>query len=368
MKKNNIIKFIFFCILGITIVSCSNELDENNKNQNIKHIDAEDIPVSVKFNSKSLPNNLNCQLFVFWKNSNENDYMFKESIVIEESRDTIDFINKDLSDKLYRFLFVASPVLETEIEVVTDAGFFLSTTNTWEDMMIRATKDSISPENYYGILDKTGEQIMNDGTINGVLTRLVGQMAFDFFRTSPTNIAPIDIISGDVASVVDRIYEIEISYTSLTKGITFDNSKNIKNIVEFENPSIQKIQIELNGDFKVPFPNNNKYLDLIPTGEEGAVRIYGLCSLPTSSLTSVDMEMTVRYLDTTPTCDNNDNKIHTSNCFDKRELTLTIPGSSFTSNIQVKPNYYTVNKGGILFDRIIDLGLNGSLLISTDWE
>lgn len=368
MKKNNFNIYLLFLILSASFIRCSNELDDNNKSCSAVK---EEIPVSVKFNSKPLSSSLNCQLFVFSKNATENEYLFKDSIQINSGGNTFKLMNKEIYEKDFRFLFIASPSQKTEIAMLVDTGSSLSVGDKWEDVKIQASQENLSSENYYAIIDKSGDEIFNERTIEAELTRLVGQFTFDFFRTSPDNKSPIDIVSDAVSSVLDRIYEIEISYKYLTESISFTNSKNINPLTPKTNSSKQVIKVNTNSenDLRVSVSKNEDYLDFLPTGEKGAVRIYGLYSLPTPETSSVNIEMTFRYFDTTPTCDNKDGKNHQKDCFTEKELKLSLPSSSFSSNIWVKSDFYTVNKAAILFDRVIDLGVNSSLLlISTDWE
>lgn len=106
----------------------------------------------------------------------------------------------------------------------------------WEKVAIEMANDSLSVDNYYGIKDLTGNEILQTGTIHGELTRLVGQMLFCFYKVGPGGVSdPVPVNDKTVASVMDRISSIDITYEGVPRLITFDSGNHPGCLARFGN-------------------------------------------------------------------------------------------------------------------------------------
>lgn len=368
MKNKNIIRIIYSVIICFGIFSCSNNLEEENVPVGIA---GEGIPVLTSIDAKAVPNNLECTMYIFRKDNGQTNYTYRESMIIESNvQNRIKFMNSDLVGKSYRFLFVATTKANPEIAVLNTTYNQLDTSNEWTDVLINSVDTLISENNYYGILDKEGSDILNGGSIDGVLTRMVGQIVLDIFRIDGNISNPVDLVSADVKSVLDRVYKIDIEYTDLTKEIAFDNSKNIIETDTWDKGYKYTLNVTTDGDLKVEVPQLGNGLDIPPKiSATGSVRIKGICGLPSTN--NIRAKITFYYYDTTPACGIIDTSTHThtATCYDKRELVLNLPQNDPGATLlSVFPNHFTVNKGGIRLDRIIDLEQPSSFELLTTWD
>jgi len=361
MKRLIKINILFYLLAGLIFTSCKKWEDDTP----VKTNSSDGIPVSFKIGTLSLPENLQCDLYIFYKEGANDPYILKDTKTLANGiQNRIKFMNHELKDKYYRFLFIATPVSAKEIDVLTVDNAALQNGEEWENIMIKLISNSISTDNYFDILDKEGNDILNEGNISGELTRLVGQVVFDFFRINSDMNSPIDIISQKVSSVMDRVFQIDIEYSNLTVGLTFDNDKNINNEIKSINHSITQYSYPVNNNFRVTIPQSGEYLENTPYNLKGSTRIMGLCGLPSSS--NVNIKLTFHYFDSTPFCGNSDGGAHTESCYEKKNIVLNLPRNS--SSLLVKSNNYTVNKAGLNYDRIIDMGVGTSIQLQTDWE
>lgn len=361
MKNLNIIRQISLLLLCAGLFSCSN--DENI----LKLNEPQESTVSATVENLNLPANLKCDMYIFWKPSGNADYTFKENYTLAGTQSRMKFMNNELVNKDYRFLFVATSKITPEINVTALDGNALSTNDKWTDVLISANDILISADNYSGILDKNGDYILNGGSIDGVLTRMVGQMVLDIFRVNGSIKDPMNIISDNVTSVLDRVFKVETEYEGITQSVVFDNSKKIHDKKTWQDKHTQTLLFTTDNNLKVSVPQINNGLETSPVGMSGSARIKGIYCLPSTE--NIRVKLTFHYYDTTPTCGNSHGNVHNESCFDQRKLILNLPQDETEATLlSVKPDYFTVNKAGIRFDRIIDLKMESSIAFETDWK
>ncbi len=366
MKNKNIIKAVLLCFVCLTIFSCSEEWEDSPEIENgLK----QGIAVTPRIGTQSLPDTLQCNLYIFWKPSGGSEYTFKESKILSANSDNVlKFKNSELKDKMYRFLFVATPFGNPEIMTLKTGGSALTENDNWSDILFRAVDTLLTEDNYYGVTDKTGAEILAGDIIHGDLSRMVGQLVLDIFRFENNITNPVDIVSGDVSSVLDRVKKIEIVYTGLTKDVVFDGATTIlKEADVWADPYTITLIPTLQSDLRVTLPQVTNRLDVAGSGNRGSARIKGICGLPSDK--AVRCKFTFYYYDTTPTCGLSDGGNHTVSCFEERKLELNLPkATEMSALLSVLSGYYTVNKAGIRYDRIIDLGINSGFTLDTVWE
>lgn len=399
MKSKNIIICLgLFLLIGL--VACS---DREGSDEQIK-TGGEGLPIFATLDTRALPSNLGCELFVFWKSTSETDYIFKESIDLtgETLPYEMQFGDDDAQNKQYRFLFVAQPI-DGKKMVVSNNGSAFQVGDNWLNTQIETTEQYLTEDYYYDILDKTGTEIIASGNINGDLTRLVGQMTLDIFRMEEMDneMNPVNIKSTAIASVLDRVHTINVEYHKLTKSISFDIAGNIIEKENWDAPYTQTIKPTLGDTLQVNLPQVS--LGLIAGEQNGSVRIKGVCGFTSSP--KIRAKYTFTYYDTTPIneifhhvhiqrcyliCDtigsghiHNDDcystkpvnckypaHVHDADCFDDtKKLVLNLPQETgYTKLLNIIPNTYTVNKAGIRMDRIIDLDQPSSFGFDVAWE
>lgn len=359
MEKKIFTRIIGFFVLCLSVSSCSDKIEDTNT-----FIDQEDgVPVKVSAGTRALPDQLECDLYIYIKGQGDTDYILKEIINFgNDDEKILQFLNTDLMQNNYRFFFVATTPGNTEISLTN-----VAVNNTWANLRIIANQMNLSDNYYYTVLDKTGNEILNDGTINATLNRIVGQMAIDIFRTDGNINNPLPKSTNAIESVLDRVYKIEITYKDLTQTISFDANGAPVQEDEFTGTYLQTITNIINGDLKVSVPQEDKGLVVSGKGTSGSVRIKGVCGLPSDK--KIRMEAKFYYYDTTPTCNNADGGNHSSTCFKEETLTLHLPRLiGYTELLSIYTNTFTVNNAGIRFDRIIDVALEGSLNFDVVWN
>jgi len=364
MKMENInIKWILLCFISISLISCSQDKDEMDT-----PVTTEDVSAYINVDMRALPAGTSCDMYIFWKQTGSaDDYTFKEKKLITESPTTIHFKNADLVNKSYRFLFMTFDGSSSEMSVIDKTTGALNDAAEWNDVVIRAQKKDLSGSNFYGIVDKTGTQIMDEGTIEATLTRMVGQIVVDLFKINGTIDNPVDIIGdGSVASVIDRVYKIDIKYEGLTQDVSFDASNNIQEDSGWGETYTQTITTNINeSNYQVPVNGAVKQLEKVATNPSGSVRIKGLYLFPSDK--KIKCQLTFYYYDTTPKC-GVPAHAHTQSCYDQRTLTLYLPQESSADGLTSIADYYTLSKGGIRYNRIIDLDQPASFGFDTTWE
>lgn len=364
MKSINILQKIFFLLICLGIFSCSNDPNETGGYAGGE----KESYISTSLGTLSLPTNLKCDMHIFWKSTGDTNYTFKQRIPLTGSQTKMKFMNNELVNKDYRFLFVATSDSISEIKVTNLLNDTLTTSDKWDDVKISADSMLLSADNYSGVLDKTGNDILNGGSIDGVLTRMVGQIVLDIFKIDGSISTPADSLSSGIESVLDRVYKIDMEYTGITKDVIFDSSNNIIDNSTWPGNHVQTLNLTINpSDLKVTVPQTTNGLEVSPIGGKGSVRMKGIYCLPSDE--NMRMKFTFYYYDTTPTCGNSDGGIHTTNCYEKKTLVLNLPQDNPGATLlSVYPNYFTVNKAGIRLDRIIDLEQPGSFELLTIWD
>jgi len=351
-------------------MACITACSETNEGENPLVINPEDgLPVMAKLDTRAIPDQMTCLMHVFWKPTGPSDYVYKEVVSLTNLNlpYTMKFVSQDLVNKSYRFLFVAIPTVDSKINILNDQNEALSVGNSWSEVIISSQEQELKGDYYYDVLDMTGDEIKLAGNINGNLERLVGQMVLDIFRGEDID-TPVGVKSGLVASVIDRVYQIDIDYSNLTKEISFKEDGSIQEKTNWDDAFVQTITPVM-GDTLQVLVDSSEGIARLNENAKGAVRIKGVYALTSSA--KVRAKYTFKYYDTTPTCGSIEkNHKHTVECFEnnRRELVLHLPKQTEEVNLlSILPNHYTVNKAGIKLDRIIDLASATSFDLDMDW-
>ena len=373
MKMNkNIIKQITGIFMLVMLISaCSKETQEVPTKQNPEG----ESPIELDINTKALEGGLECDMYVFCKEGASNPYKLRRVLHLTERLTSVNFSNDSLTSAFsYRFLFVATPPAyksEMKIKHVTNPELALN--DEWKDLLMEATKQTLSDKLHYGIiLNKTGESILNDGQINISLERLVGKQIINIYKVDAAK-KPMDV-SNKVWSVLDRVHQIDIEYTGLTKSFTFGEDGTIKKKSSWGvykqtiNPTINEAKGQNLLKVQLPQPNDsidNFVADDKGTKIKGSARIRGVFGLPSND---IKIKSTFSYYHTTPIkCAGTDAGNHTKDCFEKKTLELNLPPTATTPLLKIISNTYTMNKAGLWFDRVIDVGVNGQFVFNTEW-
>lgn len=362
MKNKNIIYSISLLFFSIILASCSEKIEDNIEPKYNK-----DGSSAVRLNIETLAadNDLAYTLHLFRKSNTDIDFAYWRTVALQgDNTDTLKFTNGDLFDMSYKFLFICTPT-EAEIAILNNEGNLLNNDNIWGDVRIRQSAEKLSKDNYYQVIEKTGEELSELTQIHATLARIVGQIVFDIYRIDTDISNPTSIVSTDVASVLDRVYQIDIEYTNMSKEFYFSESNDLL-VNEVVNQS-QLIEPVLNDNLTLSLPQQDQHLELYNEAILGAVRIKGLYGLPSEGNLSV--KLTFHYYDDTPACGNiDDTHTHSAECFVTKTLELNIPQNNPSMQyLKLLPNTYTVNKAGIKYDRIIDLSVPGSFGFNTEW-
>lgn len=361
MKNLALITSILLCM---NFISCSEDLDE--KNTPIAGTE-KDVSVSVNLETKALPVNTGCNLYIFSKDSDDTDFLFNEIISLSSNNISIKLKNGDISNKSFRFLFLASDSDSPEIYVTTTSGAPENNSTKWDDIILRADMQKLSADNYYKIIDKTGSQILDEGTINAILTRLTGQIVLDISRINEILEQTVDIQSGDIKSVLDRVYKIEVQYTGLTRDIIFDNNDlSAKPDDVWTSVFTDTIIPQMDDSLRVVIPQTETGLEESGWNTRGSVRIKGIYCLPADE--NITLKFIFHYYDTTPACGAPAHN-HETSCYNTKNIVLNMPKeNSDYKPLSVISNYFTLNKAGIRYDRIIDLNVDSSFGFLADWD
>jgi len=366
MKLRNIIYMLFAFVAGLGMFSCSEENAANDPGV----IDEDDVPVYVDLGTRALPDNLQCKMYVFSKSANNNNYILKDILALTGGHYKAKLMNSDLANNQYRFLFLATPKDNPELDLLNKDENEPAKGDEWNDVFIRSKNAVLSTNNYYTIIDKAGSAIIDSATIRATLTRLVGQVVLDITKVKESLSTPIGIDPGGVdsiKSVLDRVFKIDVMYTGITKDIAFDSDNNriIKDTVWYNSPDIL-LNDTLDNNLRLGIPVTDRGLLLSGWGTKGSVRIMGPCFLPSDA--SLSIKYIFHYYDTSPAC-GSPSHVHTIDCYDKRNVVLNLPKEGNTSGLlSIIPDHYTLSKAGIRYNRIIDYIQDGSFGFVTDWN
>ena len=306
------------------------------------------------------------KLYIFSKKGSGN-YLLVDSVrkVVNDST-RLKLKEEDLKEQDYRFLFIATSEQKPEMQVqCTDNTPFAFGTE-WEKVAVSMLTDNLSVDNYYGIKDLSGNEILTEGSIDGELSRLVGQMVFCFYKVGPGGITkPLPVDDIKVGSVLDRVSSIDISYKGVARMVTFDenqcpialagSNKELKHTVSFtlSADSLATVKLPQEG---VPV----EIADSIP----GGAILKGACLPPSQG--GVWVSMTFHYYDTTPVCA--DTHKHTVECYTPSTLSLNLPIKDAASGLNVLPDHFTINNAGLPCNRIIDILYTAGFTINTTWK
>lgn len=127
-------------------------------------------------------NGLLTKLYVFSSDGTDN-YLLSDSLpqVISGSS-MLKMSESELNKKNYRFLFIATPEANPEIVVRRIDGYPLLPDAEWKNITIGMTGNSLSKDNYYGIKDITGSEILEQKVIKAELMRYEGVMVSIFTK------------------------------------------------------------------------------------------------------------------------------------------------------------------------------------------
>lgn len=320
IMKNRFTQYIVVFIASIVLYSCSNNEYGEDNDINVDITDG--IPVITTLATEPIPENLQCTMYVFWKSASdsESEYVLKEIKVLDNTAlNKLKLMNNELIGKTYRFLFIATPSLSKEIELVKSNESALSEGDKWEDIIIKSSNLLISGDNYQGFVDKTGDEILNGKRINCTLTRVVGQVIFDIYKVLKEGESTT---SQDVASphftVLDRVYKIEIEYSDLTKSIVYDTDNKITHQDTWTGTYTQTIEPKLFENENPWFRNfkvdTNQLVENLTFSEEkqGSAHIKGIYCMPSDE--NLKIKLTFYYYDTTPLCEETEH-IHSKYCY-----------------------------------------------------
>ncbi len=365
MKITGIFRIIFFLGCGIMGIACSDSWTGKKEGG-----DTDGYPVLLELKGRGASDNLIYELCIFRKLPADPDYLLDTSLVLQgNGQDRLRLMNDDLKNYDYRFLFIATPGNRPEIGISGKNGQMpLPEKSTWADTRIIVQQDSLTLDNYYAILDKQGKELWDNGEIEGILTRLVGQMVFDFYKINELNV-PVDVdplTADSVVSVFDRVYQIDITYTGLATAIGFPEETLPVGMME-QGTVVRHIYPRQDERFRVSIPQPENHLYATAFGVKGSARILGDCFLPADK--TVRVNMVFHYFDTTPVCENwHGDAPHTKDCYSKAQIALNLPAVTASSGLKILPDCFTRNKGGIYCNRIIDIPHTTGITIDVDWK
>lgn len=346
-------------LLGICLQSCTDDCqDKAHWSDNDKGIICR-----AAVGKEAAGSDLEVKLYVF-SSEGGSDYLFNSSLPLATDVPTMLKLNpSDLNKKDYRFLFTATPKAQAEIQARPADGSSFDSGTTWQNVVVAMTGNSLSADNYYGITDLTGKSILQTGVIEGELKRMVGQMVFCFYKADSDR-TPLPVDDADVASVLDRISSIDITYTGIPRQISFDADN--KPVAGDEGTFNHSVRFALDAEgLKVSLPQTGVPVETADSIEGGAI-LKGACLFPSPS--SVRVSMTFHYYDTTPICTEDGKSTHGVDCFDKRTLSLSIPKEDEATGLKVLPDYFTINNACLPCNRIIDIQHTSGLTINTEWN
>lgn len=327
-----------------------------------------EISLRMDFREGDSGNGLLTKLYVF-SNDGTGGYRLSDSLPqIISSSTRLKISMADLNSKNYRFLFIATPESEPEIQVKCTNNSSFPFGSEWERVAIEMSKDSLSVDNFYGIKDLTGREILQAGTIQGELTRLVGQMVFCFYKVGPGGVSePVPVTDQSVSSVMDRISSIDITYEGAPRRITFDSDNHPMILTGSEVTLNHTVHFSLGADGqKVALPQAGAPVEVSDSIVGGAI-VKGTCLLP--SRQGVRVSMIFHYYDTTPICGHTENgHTHGTDCYTPRTLSLHLPKNTEAPGLDVLPDHFTINNAGLPCNRIIDVLHTSGFDIITEWN
>lgn len=313
-------------------------------------------------------NGLLTKLYVFSK-VGTGDYLLTDSlpqVVSGTSRLKLSLADLETND--YRFLFIATPEANPEITVRRKDNYALLPDATWQDITIGATVENLSIDNYYGIKDMTGSEILEKKEITADLTRLVGQMVFCFYKVGPGGVKdPVAVDDPNVASVMDRVSSIDVTYEGVPRLVTFGAGNEPVALAGSESTINHIVRFSLMDDGqKVNLPQEEISVEVADSIPGGAI-LKGACLLPSQQ--SVRVSMVFHYYDTTPICENFEKgHMHSTACYTPNTLSLHLPQSNSSQGLSVLRDCFTINNSGLPCNRVIDIQHTSGFDVDTKWN
>lgn len=326
------------------------------------------IPLALRAGETEDNPDLLCSLYLFSQPKNGSGYQFSQLVSPVLSEETLLPVEEgELADQEFRFLFIATPREQNEIKIVTRSGQEITRGTPWEDILLTAG-GPLTIENYYGITEMTGNEIRQAGKVEGHLSRLTGQIVFNFYKAGPggTN-DPIAVDPSRARSVFDRIYQVDITYTGQASGVAFGAENVLVPVYQTPEAQEQTFHFTLTPDLKVEVPQTENHLAAYESFL-GGIRMTGACFFPTDK--KLRVAMVFHYYDTTPVCESagsNTGHLHTADCYARQEILLNLPAPSL-DGLSVRPDYFTVNKAALPCDRVIDIAHASGVDIQTSWN
>lgn len=308
---------------------------------------------------------LETPLYLFRRNAGTGgEYTLVSSYESVADGQTLKLPLPELSTGDYRFLMIAQPADGAWISLQTADGSPYAPGAAWADLRLTSAAGAAGPEGYCGFTDLSGTEILADGTVRLKLTRIAGQVLFDFFRTGGSLSKPEGVASADVESVLDRITEIGVEYVDPTTSLRFDENGALVPAAYAAEPLKQLIRPDME-NYRVALPQADKGLGVYDASLRGSLRMAGAYVLPSDSKLRVNLTFT--YYDTTVSCGNDHAGDHTETCYIQRQLLLTLPAADSPAGLPVAADCFTVSRAGLRCDRIVDVPVGGGIAAEFDW-
>lgn len=365
LNKKGLLRWGILCLAYAGFLSCSDT--EERPGKEIKGEGP--IPITLRAEGTSDSSQLTCSLYIFNRAEGGNGYQLNQILSPAIGKETpLPLEEGELTDCDFRFLFVATPQERNEIELVTQTGQTVTEGTPWEDIVLAMTDAPLTADNYYGIEELSGSEILQAGKVEGHLNRLPGQILFNFYKAGPGGADdPVAVDSKRALSVFDRIYQVDITYTGYAWGVTFGAENRLEPVYKENEPLEQTYSFTLTPDLQVAIPQVENHLELYGS-VQGGVRMPGACFLPADK--KMHITMIFHYYDTMPVCEitgTASGHSHAKDCYTQKEVRLNLPVSS-AEGLSVMPDYFTVNKAALPCDRVIDIKHSSGLDIQTSWN
>lgn len=308
---------------------------------------------------------LETPLYLFRRSAGTQDeYVFIRSYGPVADGEAIKLPLEEMAGEEYRFLMIAQPAGGAWLTLQTADGAAYPPGATWSELRLTSAAGSVSADGYCGFTDRSGAEILAEGTVPLKLTRIAGQVVFDFFRTGGALSQPESVVSADVESVIDRVAEIGIEYIDPTTSLRFDANGTLIPAAYAAEPFKQRILPDME-NFKVSLPQDEKGLGIYDASLRGSLRMEGAFVLPSDSKLRVHLVFT--YYDTTPSCGNDHVGEHLPACYAQRQIALDLPAGAMQTGLPVAADCFTVNRAGLRCDRIIDVPVGGTITMDFGW-
>lgn len=359
MKRSTIYQIYGALSLLLLVTACA--LDGQEECLPCKKIRNVDVRLAGSVPSPGLAT----PLYIFRRAAGtQDDYVFNRSFESVADGETLKLPLTELKSFDYRFLMVAQPDGVEWLSMQTAAGTPYAPGAGWDELRLVSAAGAARADGYCGFTDMSGEAVLLDGSVHLTLTRIAGQLLFDFFRIGGSLSEPESVVSADVESVIDRISEIEIEYANPTTALRFDADNRLVPAAYASEPLRQVIRPDA-ADFKVTLPQAEKGLALYDQALRGSLRIEGSFLLPSD--TKLRAKLIFTYYDTTPACGNAHAGGHTPDCYAQRTVTLNLPAGTAPEGLPVVADCFTVNRAGLRCDRIIDVPASGGIETDFAW-